>query len=87
MSSNIGKICLIEWVDSTSWDGWRHLPLPDMRLSHIKTVGFVIKETKKKILISHSFSADTGNVCGTLGIPKAAITNIEVIAGEKDKKK
>ncbi len=66
------KSVYIMWNDSTSWAGWQKLPLKDEKMSKIETIGFVIKETKKKIIIAHSIS-DIGNAIGVLAIPKGSI--------------
>lgn len=83
MSNNIGKICLIEWIDSTEWTGWKKLPLTESDPLFIKTVGFVLKQTKKKIVIAHSVCFDAQNVLGALVIPKGAVKKITVIMGDE----
>jgi len=66
------KKVYLKWRDSTSWNGWHNLPLTDYKIVEIETIGFVIKETKNKIVIAHSISSEN-HVNGILAIPKGVI--------------
>jgi hypothetical protein len=68
----MNKIVYLKWVDSTSWEGWKNLPLTDSKMCEIETIGYVIKETKKKIVIAHSIS-NANHTNGILSIPKGAL--------------
>lgn len=66
------KVIYVEWVDSFAFKGWFSSEGADTDLYLIKTVGYVVKETKKALVISHSFG-DNKNVMDPLSIPKVAI--------------
>jgi hypothetical protein len=66
----------VTWLDSCSADGvhyWQ--PMSDLRTDPltITTRGFLLKETKKAVVIAASI-ADGGAPGGVLTIPKIAIT-------------
>lgn len=67
----------IVWDDAEAQEaGWA--PAPDkLTESLAMTVGFLIKETKKHVLISHTTDAEQIN--GRLQIPKGMIKSIKVL--------
>lgn len=66
------KLIYIKWVDSTSFNGWKNLPLEDSEMCEIETVGYVIENHRNRIVIANSVS--NANHCdGILVIPKGAI--------------
>lgn len=68
------KLIEIEWVDSTSSTGWEHDT--DLELSTCKTVGYMTRKTKDKIVLAQSVS-DSGNVGNKFAISKGCITAIK----------
>lgn len=70
------KLLYVEWADATTQDGWDS----DHNLeSHIiKSVGFVIKETKRDLVIAADWSEPESN--RRLAIPKAWIQNKKEIS-------
>lgn len=70
------KLLYIEWADATTEDGWN----ADHSLeSHIiKSVGFLIKTTKRDIVIAGDWSDPESN--RRLAIPKAWIQNKKEIS-------
>ena len=78
------KMIYVKWVDSTSWDRWKKLPLDDSTLSVIETVGYLIENKKDRIVVAGSVS-DMGNADLILAIPKGAIVERHYIL-EQEKK-
>jgi len=70
MSKGIPRV-EITWVDSATFDGWQSGP-HGARPSVCTTVGFLVKETKKYVIIAGSISPN--QMMSPLAIPKAVIT-------------
>ena len=68
------KLVLIEWVDSTSMGGWTDND--DMDLCECETVGFLLKEDKKKVIVAQSISDGATRYCDRFGIPRGCIKSI-----------
>ena len=68
------KVVMVEWVDSTSESGWTHDH--DLDLSICKTVGFLVKKTKDKIVLIQSIS-DNDNVDNKFAVPRVCIKSIK----------
>jgi hypothetical protein len=70
-----GPLAVIEWIDSCSLSGafWHaHEDGEQLLLDHCKSVGWILKETKKEIiLVPHTTEHSIG---GEMCIPKIAIT-------------
>jgi hypothetical protein len=60
------KIVYIEWVDAVSDGSWEENVAPDIHF--VKTIGFLISETKDAICIASTVSADYSNA--RMHIPK-----------------
>ena len=60
------KILYIEWVDAVSDGSWEENVVPDIHF--VKTIGFLISETKDAICIASTVSADYSNA--RMHIPK-----------------
>ena len=65
----LNKVVLVDWRDACTKGGWdyigayaKHAP------SNIRTVGFLLKKTKKEILIATSQSED-GDINQSIAIP------------------
>lgn len=66
------KKVYLEWVDSCSSRGWNYMPdFKDDELI-VKSIGFIMKESKKSIVISTSFT-HYDSAMDPLTIPKCAI--------------
>jgi len=66
------KVIYFEWVDATAEAGWMDLGA-DKSMVSIKTVGWLVEETKTYISVSTSVS-NHGHMNGYLTVPKAWIT-------------
>lgn len=78
------KIVFLEWKDSCHNEGWQKErdSLTD-RISHCQSVGFLLRSSKKDVLICQS-SSDTGNVSETLCIPRSCIEKITYLKLDLD---
>ena len=66
------KLIEVEWVDSASQDGWQFKPSRGGRVATCRTAGYLIHETKRRLVIAGSISPE--QVMSPLTIPKVAIT-------------
>ena len=67
------KVILIEWLDSTSSSGWDSAF--DLELSNCKTVGFLVKKDKEKVVVIQS-NSDNVHSDGRFAIPRSCIKSI-----------
>ena len=68
------KIIYIEWVDAVGADGWSKMSYVERQgLTNIKTVGFLLKETKEALTVIHSLDVDNTNSGAWMVIPTAQI--------------
>jgi hypothetical protein len=65
------KLLYVEWADATTDDGWKDTH--DLESHIIRSVGFLIKTTKRDIIIAADWSYPESN--RRLAIPKAWIQN------------
>lgn len=65
------KLLYVEWADATTDDGWDDSHTLESHI--IKSVGFLIKETKRDLVIAGDWSEPESN--RRLAIPKAWIQN------------
>lgn len=72
------KLVYVEWVDAVSDGGWEDNVKVDIH--PVKTVGFLIAETKDGICLASTISGDNSNA--RMHIPKAWITKRKVIKFE-----
>lgn len=84
------KIVYLEWADSQrrGTSVWTSRPTdadPD-RPAIIKTVGWLIHETRLGVTVAAHVSADGADMSGELTIPKAAIFKRRTIGVRKDVK-
>lgn len=66
------KAIYVEWDDACTSAGWFDPETEDMTPVNIKSLGFLIKETKDYITVSPG-NAETGRSCSYLTIPKGWI--------------
>ena len=69
------KLVYVEWVDAVSDGGWEDNVKVDIH--PVKTVGFLIAETKDGICLASTVSGDNSNA--RMHIPKAWIVKRKVI--------
>ena len=71
------KLVRVDWVDSAFfYEGWKDVNDHIYKLEHCVSVGFVIKETKKKIVLCPHYISRSKHGCGEMAIPKSAIRKI-----------
>ena len=70
------KIVLVDWVDSASVGGWAGEE--DLNVCECKTVGFLLRKTKDKVVVAQSISPrDAVEVCDNrFAIPRGCIKSI-----------
>ena len=73
------KIYYVEWLDSSmSTHGWQARSVgEELDLCLCKSVGIIIKKTKKRIVIAPTWSEENTSQEGA--IPKSCITKMECI--------
>lgn len=68
------KIIYIEWQDAVGADGWSRMTnIEKEGLAVIKTVGFLLKETKEAVTVLHSVDISNNQSGAWMVIPKAQI--------------
>ena len=75
------QLAYVEWVDSAAIQGWQHeseVSREDYEPSVIKSVGFIVSESKKHITITTSIS-DTDCCMDPLTIPKCAVVKLKKV--------
>lgn len=74
----------VEWIDSTSASGWMsHDDLADHGISECSTVGFVLREDDRQVLLVQSEDHKNRNLDSVMAIPKVAITKSTTIRKAK----
>lgn len=71
MTQKRPKLLYVEWADATTDDGWNSEHTLESHI--IKSVGFLIKTTKRDIILAADWSEPESN--RRLAIPKAWIQN------------
>lgn len=68
------KVIYIEWQDAVGADGWSRMSTIEKEgLASIKTVGFLIKETKESVTVLHSIDVSNEQSGAWMVIPTAQI--------------
>jgi len=74
---------VVDWLDSTSRQGWNELPQQDWNLA-CRSVGFLVRETRDMVYVSaHVSYDDDGQVKhshGDMAIPRASILRLRKLA-------
>ncbi|OGV45186.1 MAG: hypothetical protein A2017_06505 [Lentisphaerae bacterium GWF2_44_16] len=71
------KLVLIEWEDSHKTDGWCIGHNPPCESVPIKSIGWIIAENSKAIVITaHKSKEAEPQYCNAMTIPKCSITKI-----------
>jgi hypothetical protein len=80
IASKDNSILFVRWVDSSSQEGWKSGDNIDTELLQCVSVGFLVKETKKSIVISgHRTEQFEPDYDGIIVIPRSAILKIKKI--------
>jgi hypothetical protein len=66
------RVIYIEWKDATGAQGW-HAKEAELELAAIKSVGWLIRETKNAVSITTGIAVADGGYMGIQSIPKACI--------------
>lgn len=89
MTTKLGKLTLLDWVDSCSAGGgtiWKNRDdVSEMTASECRTVGWIIREDKKQIVVASQVS--TSQLGGDMCIPKSAIVRRHTLSEPKSKRK
>ena len=72
------KSVMIEWIDSSSYDSQSNIET-SFELFHWKSVGFLIKKLKDKVIICRDMVPDSDQVMGVLVVPKKNIIKMKVL--------
>lgn len=67
-------VVLVEWMDASSYDGWKDLSDLDIPTNCV-TAGLLLRKTKQDIFVGNSV-ADTGQVYCVMQIPLRAIRKL-----------
>ena len=73
------KLILINWVDSSSSDGWQYLDsAKEHHPSNCRTVGWLLTKTKDYVTVAAT-QCDSELWSQLMSIPRKCITNIRII--------
>jgi hypothetical protein len=75
----MNKIAIIRWQDPESFEDWHDISETSDELAKIKTVGYVIKETDKSIVVALSVDESNYSCSQSLIIPKVLIDKITYV--------
>ena len=83
------KLMMIEWIDSHSGSGWQSMETVKNELLYCRSVGWLVSENDKSILIASSISGEKNGdiklcVGGDVCIPKKAIIK-KIVLTERSK--
>ena len=73
------KLAEIEWEDATHWAAWRSEKPEDLTFTRAKTVGYVIYEDKKKIMLAQTIAPERDHFSEVMIIPKSIIVKKRLI--------
>lgn len=84
--SNELRVVKVVWIDPHSVDDWTDVDdLEKEKICKVIAVGFLLKETADKIVLTLNYSASGNDSCCTMIIPKACVLSInEVCLVEKE---
>lgn len=68
----------VEWVDSSSIYGWRP-PETCSAPATIKSVGYLLRQDHKGIVLTNGISELSGNVSDQMSIPKGAVLKLKFL--------
>ncbi len=68
------KIICVDWDDAAHTDGWRHAErIAEDTPLRCRTIGFVMSETKDKIVLAQNLSLEQPTGSEAMTIPKSLI--------------
>ena len=68
------KLVLVEWIDAESDDRWLDLSdLENEPLPIIKTVGFIVRETKDVLTLAMNYDEKNEKISCLMSIPKGGM--------------
>lgn len=67
------KVMYIEWMDSETANEWTPLESIKIDITRIHSVGILVKEDSKNIVLSHSYDPANESYGGYIQIPKCSI--------------
>lgn len=70
------NIVIVEWWDAESNDAWVDVSSVPDSPPIVQTVGFVILETKKHIVLAQNFDPTNDKMSNTMNIPRGMIKKI-----------
>lgn len=70
---------VIHWVDSRSVDGWWDIADVPKKPAVIKSVGYVVQETKKVVCLAGSVATNLDQCACTIVIPKVCIRKRRIL--------
>jgi hypothetical protein len=73
------KMIYIEWIDAESIDAWEDYDSANRDAPVIKTLGFLIRETKKYVVIALSIDETNEKCSNRIQIPTGMIKKKRVI--------
>lgn len=68
------QLVRVRWLDSASHLGWQS-HAEDHEVSTVESIGWLVKESKEQLTITHSFS-DNRDVMDALSIPRGCILKV-----------
>ena len=72
MTKKQPKLMYVEWVDAVADVGWNY-EVEDTKISLIKSVGWLVRDTKDEIVLAADYSE--GDTNRRMAIPKAWVRN------------
>lgn len=83
MKTNFRKV-YVEWVDSARSYDWERLDEFEGEPVECESIGWLIKETDKYVIIAQNLGYEPVQVCNTMTIPKCAVTKMVDMIRECD---
>lgn len=73
----------VEWIDSCTNGVWAppSYHITESKPTTCRSIGYILVEDTKKIVVAQSMSLNTGNICDTMSIPRVAVLKIKRIKG------
>lgn len=71
------EILYVEWIDATATSAWSAFDSEDLKPHHIKSVGFLVKETDQFLSLAAAVGGDECNA--VINIPKPWITRRQLV--------
>jgi len=75
----LNKMVLIEWIDAESEDSWTFSPDIDHGCALIKSVGWLLKESKKSVTIALNHDTKNDSWSCIMKIPTGMIKTKKII--------